>query len=448
MAERRVVVVGGGISGLAAAYALAVSGTDIAVTLLEADHRLGGKISSTSFAGRAAVDEGADAFLARVPHAADLARQVGLDDTLVSPATQRAAIWMNRLHDIPGGLLLGMPVGIGGMARSRLLPVRAKLRAASEVVRRTTPVDNDSLGSFVRHRFGDVVHERLVDPLVGSIYAADTDRFSLAAVPQIAEVASRSRSVLLGTRSRPAGRVEGPVFLAPQQGMAAFVDAVGDAASAAGAELRLGTEVTELRRDGRGWMVNGIAADAVVLACPAAQAATLAGGYGLSAVATADVVLVTLAVPSSQWPHRLRGRSGYLVPKSEQQLVTAVSFASQKWSHLSDGATEVLRVSLGRDGLPVLHLDDEALARAAVDEVGRHLGVDLQPTEVRVSRWPGAFPQYRPHHGRWVGMVEASIPDGMVLCGASYHGIGIPACVRSGHDAAARALQRVAAMAQ
>ena len=122
----------------------------------------------------------------------------------------------------------------------------------------------------------------------------------------------------------------------------------------------------------------------------------------------AGVVLITLAV--DDWPERLTGRSGYLVPKADQTTVTAASFGSQKWAHWRGGDGEVLRVSLGRDGLVVDHLTDDELVDRAVTEVGRHIGVDLQPTAVRVSRWPGAFPQYRPHHPDWAAAVAAALP--------------------------------------
>ena len=149
------------------------------------------------------------------------------------------------------------------------------------------------------------------------------------------------------------------------------------------------------------------------------------------------MVIVTLAV--TEWPERLRGRSGYLVPKPAQERVTAASFGSQKWAHWRLGGGEVLRVSLGRDGLAVDDLDDDAVVDHATREVGRHLGLELVPTAVRISRWPASFPQYRPHHREWVARVTASLPPGLFVTGASYEGIGIPACV----EQAQRTAQRV-----
>ncbi len=442
MNPRRLAVIGGGIAGLAAAHRATANGGQ--VTLFEADAALGGKCRTTPFAGLAAVDEGPDAFLARLPWATALARGVGLDDELVSPRAASAWIWWDGMQAIPEGLLLGLPVSPVGISRSGLISPAGKLRAATEVLRRRTPTDHDSLGRWVRQRFGAQVHERLVDPLVGSIYAADTDRFSLAAVAQLAELAGGPRSVILGSRRRPAPP-PGPVFYSPRSGLGGLAAAVGAAIASAGGAIEH-RQVAELAADGAGWRVHGTPFDAVVLACPAPAAASLLGrvageaALGLAPLPAADVAIITLAVPAATWPQRCHGRSGYLVPKPKQRLVTAVSFGSQKWAHWDDGEQVILRISLGRDGLPVLHLTDEALLTAAVEETSAHLGYDLAPTATRITRWPRAFPQYRPHHAATIAGVEARLPAGLALAGASYHGIGIPMCVRSGEAAADRLL--------
>ncbi len=155
---------------------------------------------------------------------------------------------------------------------------------------------------------------------------------------------------------------------------------------------------------------------------------------------TADVIMVTLHVAADQWPDRLRGLSGYLVPKPDQRWVTAASFASQKWGHWRPPAGgEILRVSLGRDGLAVMHLDDDEVVRVVLDDLEHHLGVRFAPGEIRITRWPDAFAQYRPHHATWVDDVEAALPPGLFVTGAGYRGIGIPACVRSATAIATRA---------
>ena len=441
----RIAVIGGGITGLAAAHHLVGGGAQ--VTLFEAAPHVGGVIRTSPFAGHPAIDEGADAFLARVPWAVDLARTVALGDSLTSPAVAKAAVWWNGLHDIPDGLLLGVPTGLVGLARSSLLSRRGKLRAATEVLRGRHDATTDSIGAYVRARFGDEVNERLVDPLIGSIYAADTDDFSLAAVPQLAELATRSRSVLLGAR-RPPAVAGGPVFYAPTAGMGALVEAVTAAVVGAGGELRCNAAVGELAIDDTTWRVDDEAFDGVVLACPARVAGQLlttiapSAAATLAAVPTVGVAVLTLAIPAGVWPTRLHGLSGYLVPKPQQRLVTAASFGSQKWAHWASPDHIVLRVSLGRDGLPALHLADDELLAEVLDELRVHLGIDAQPSAVRISRWPNSFPQYRPHHGTVIAAAERSLPHGLALAGASYHGIGVPACIRSAQQAASRLLQR------
>ena len=240
----------------------------------------------------------------------------------------------------------------------------------------------------------------------------------------------------------------GPVFYAPTAGVGALVDAVVAAVTIRGGELRCNSAVSELAIDAQRWRVNDEAFDGVVLACPARDAATLLQASAssvastLAAIPAADVALLTLAVPADGWPDRLRGLSGYLVPKPQQRLVTAVSFGSQKWAHWNIAGQVVLRVSMGRDGLSALHLTDEKLLADALAELQLHLGIDVQPTAVRISRWPKAFPQYRPHHGALLASAEHALPRGISLAGASYHGIGVPACVRSGQLAVGVLLQR------
>jgi oxygen-dependent protoporphyrinogen oxidase len=454
-AARRVAVIGGGIAGLAAARALSTVAEPPEVVLLESDHRLGGKLLTSPFAGRPAIDEGPDAFLARLPWGTALATTVGLGDELVSPAAGKAAVWWDQLHDIPQGLLLGMPTDVMALARSKLLTWPGKLRAAMEPLRPRTSTAADSLGGYVRDRFGNEVHLRLVDPLVGSIYAADTDHFSLAAVPQIADLAEKARSILIAGRSMPKpSAAAGPVFYAPAAGMGDLALRTASAATTAGAQIRLGTTVQELAADGAGWRVDGERFDAVVLACPANSSSRLLGDIvpdaarSLFAIPAADVAMVTMAVPAGDWPERLRGLSGYLVPKPMQRLVTATSFGSQKWTHWAHADTVLLRVSLGRDGLPVLHLTDDILLTAAVEEVSNHIGHALRPTDQRITRWTGAFPQYRPHHADNVAATERQLPAGITIAGASFHGIGVPACINSGQKAAATTVAMLRSLAQ
>ena len=447
----RVAVVGGGISGLAAALALGDRAPGARITVFDSADRIGGRIDTSPFAGVDHVDEGADAFLARVPEAVALATRVGLGDDLVSPEAVGAAVWHDGLHPIPDGLLLGVPGRIGPLARSGLLSWRGKARAALEPLLPRTSTDDDSIGAYVRARFGDEVHERLVDSLVGSIYAADTDSFSLVEVPQLAALARDNRSLLLAARRQRAAQgtataASGPIFAAPRSGMSALTTATAGAFETAGGTIVTGASVESIEHSDDGFRL-AVAGDgradspfaAVVFATPARATAAIVADVAPDAAAllaraeTADVIMVTLHVGADQWPDRLRGMSGYLVPKPAQRWVTAASFGSQKWAHWRPPAGgEILRVSLGRDGVGVLHLSDDEVLRAVIDDLERHLGVAIEPLEVRITRWPGAFAQYRPHHRSWVGDVERALPAGMFVTGAGFGGIGIPACVRSG----------------
>lgn len=472
-----VVVVGAGVTGLAAAHRVLKSAPGTTVTVLESSAVTGGLIRTSSFAGLD-IDEGADAFLVRVPWARDLATELGLASELVAPAAAHASIWHGSLHRIPSELVLGVPASVASLAAGNLFSVRGRLRAAIEPLLPRPKDDRDCLGELIRARFGREVHERLVDPLVGSIYAADTDHFSLEAVPQIAQLAT-SRSLLLAAQraraaastvsstpsSTPSSTVAGgQIFAAPRSGMATLTRALTDAIVATGGAVRTSTEVIDIVRHrrpgdggGDGYVLTttsgDVHADAVILAAPAHAAAGLVRSLSpdahraLSLWTHASVVMITLAVPGGQWPSRLDG-SGYLVPKPDQRWVTAASFGSNKWSHWrpADGS-RILRVSLGRDGLDVLDHDDDTLVNLALADLKHHLGIDLAPGSVRVTRWPRSFPQYRPGHFVRLAAIESQLRDaapGVVLAGASYRGIGIPACVQQADEAASRVVARLA----
>jgi protoporphyrinogen/coproporphyrinogen III oxidase len=450
----RVVVIGGGIAGLTTALSLiADSPSPIQVTLLEAKDTVGGIIRTSPFAGLPAVDEAADAFLVRVPHAQQLATELGLGAALTAPTGAHASVWHNGMHDIPGDLLLGVPAKARAFARSTLFSPYGKVRAAVEpLLPRTT--DNDSIGRYVRRRFGREVHERLVDPLVGSIYAADTDSFSMEAVPQLSALTTERSMLLAAGRARAAAAKNAqpgaPIFGTPLRGMGALIETLSQRVTAHGASIILNARVHSVTKSGHHYIVhtdsNDYEADAVVVASPARHSAPFIrdldthAGQLLADWTHASVVLITLAIPATQWPTHLTG-SGYLVPKPDQRWVTAASFGSNKWAHWrpADGSM-IVRVSLGRDGLDVMHFDDDKLVNLALADMKLHLGVDLQPTEVRISRWAESFPQYRPHHFARLAEVEQSLGSrapGILFAGASYRGIGIPACVQQARTASA-----------
>lgn len=452
----RAVVVGGGISGLAAAHKLGEDGHD--VTVLEADDRLGGKIRTSEFAGRP-VDEGPDAFLARIPHAVDLARRVGLGRELVSPGTGSASLWLDgQLKPIPPGLVLGVPVDFEPLAASGVLSEEGLARARQEPDLPGAPVTDDvTIGDLIRQRYGAEVHERLVDPLLGGINAGRTEELSLdVGAAQLAAVARRSTSLTEGLRAQrlatPPDPTQ-PVFYAPRRGMGSLVDALRESLAGFGADIRTGSSVEALERRADRWLVVAdddtvFDADVVVLATPAFVTAPLLEPFSPSAAATlgaiayASVTLVTLSYPVDGFARPFAG-SGVLVPRTEGRLLTACSVFSNKWPHLAVDGEVVVRASVGRSGDDrSLGLDDETLVEQVHAELAEMLGLVAPATTSRVSRWAASFPQFPASHLVAMDAVEANLradAPGIAVTGAYLRGVGIPACIGSARAAATAA---------
>lgn len=461
-----VVVAGAGITGLAAALHLGAAGVEVIV--VDPADRIGGLVHTSPFAGRM-VDEGADAFLVRTPAALDLALRVGLTDELVSPARRDARLWLHgALHRLPAHVL-GVPVDPDEVEALRLLSPEgvARLRQDLTEPAALAPGHDVSIAEAVGGRLGEEVLARLVDPLVGGISAGDTARLSLSAVAPQINAAWRDpahASLVAACRTQAErGRADGadpdrPIFAAPAGGMVRLVQAVAHAARMTGfVDLRLGTALSSLGRGGMVGLSDGttVAADGIVVATSGLTAAEIVGSVSpdaralLAGVHHVSVAFVRVAVPPSDLGRPLDG-SGVLVPRTEGRIVTACSWASQKWEHLAPGrgdGTEVVRAAVGRDGeQAVLELDDAALVERVVDDLGPLLDLRAAPTATSVHRYPRAFPQYRPGHLDRVSAMEAALgrdaPE-VVVAGMHLRGVGIPAAVASGEAAAARTLARL-----
>ena len=460
---RHCVVVGAGISGLAAAYQLRQLRPDLRVTVLESAPVIGGKLAQADVAGLS-VDTGAESVLNRRPEAVELIRAVGLGGDLCHPATTAAAVWSHgRLRAMPT-TVLGVPADLAGLARSRVLSRRGVGRAALErLLPGGGPPDGDvAVGQLVGGRLGQEVVARLLEPLLGGVYAGHAYRLSLlAAAPQVAALAARGGSLLTAatrTASERAAGPEVPVFAGIVGGIGRLPAAV---AAVSGAEVRTSSTVRALRRTEGGWgvVVAGprsagsqpaeVEADAVVLAVPAAPAARLLEGVvpaaaaELAAVETASVAVVSLAVPADAVGGRLAG-SGFLVPPVEGRAVKAATWSSRKWGWVGEQAgpdTVLARVSFGRHGeSEVLLREDAQLVRLAVAELGDAVGLRGHPLDARVTRWGGSLPQYAVGHLDRVARIRRAVADSphLDVCGATYDGIGIAACVADGQRAADR----------
>ncbi|MFJ6013738.1 protoporphyrinogen oxidase [Streptomyces sp. NPDC092952] len=450
-----VVVIGGGIAGLAAAHRLL--GAGLRVTLLEAAERLGGKLMTGEVAG-ARVDLGAESMLARRPEAVGLAREVGLGDRLQPPATATASVWTREaLRPMPKGHLMGVPGDPSALAG--LLTPEGLARIGGERDLAPTPVGEDvAVGAYVADRLGREVVDRLVEPLLGGVYAGDAYRISMrAAVPQLFEVAREGGSLLDGVRraqERAAARQQtGPVFQGIEGGIGTLPGAVADAVRAAGGEILTRTRVLGLTRGTDGWAVRTedrtITADGVVLAAPAWSASTLlaaespAASAELAGVEYASMALVTMAFRRSDVAatEALAGRSGFLVPPVDGRTIKASTFSTHKWNWVADAAPDlfVLRTSVGRYGEEDhLHREDHELVDVSLRDLAEATGLAARPVDTEVTRWIGGLPQYPVGHLARVARIREQVAElpALRVCGAVYDGVGIPACVASAHRAA------------
>jgi protoporphyrinogen/coproporphyrinogen III oxidase len=476
-ARPHVVIVGGGIAGLAAAYFL--SDEPVRVTVLEGSPRLGGKLSVSEVAG-VAVDEGAEALLVTRPEGTALIAELGLDGERVEPGPTSPAIWtMGALRPLPRRQFMGVPSDMAELARSGVLSTAGVARAGQDLELPPTARDGDvSVAWYVGARLGAEVVDRLVDPLLGGVYAGRSADLSFdATLPALAAASRRYRSLaeaagsLLPAPVPPAGqdgqpaagtRAGGSVFTTLAGGLGTLPEFL---AKASGAQVRTGAMARELSRAGTGWRLTvgsaaaaeHVDADAVILAVPARPAGRLlAGAPGASAavaaldeISYASMAIVTLAYPRSAFPSpglAALGWSGYLVPAVDGRAVKAVTFSTVKWPHL--GSLEIIRCSVGRIGEEaLLQRAGDELAALAAAELAEATGVRGAPAATRVTRWGGGLPQYSVGHLDRVARIRAAVASqpGLAVCGAAYDGVGIPACVATARAAAGQVTAFLAA---
>ncbi|MDZ7678344.1 MAG: protoporphyrinogen oxidase [Acidimicrobiales bacterium] len=444
----RVAVIGGGITGLVAARRLAQSGAE--VTVLEAGRRLGGQVHTVQVAGLP-VDVGAEALHLSAPQVSALVDELGLADQLIRSFPGSANIWNgDELLPLPAGVGPTGPTRLGPVVRSGILSPRGLARAAFEpLIPGGLPDRRDiSVGHFLSQRFGTQVTSRLVDPVLGSLHAGDVTQLSLrAAVPQLAAVAGRHRSLVLARRGGP--KPPPPAFATFGEGLVTLIDHLLDGVDV---EVRTSARVSTITPVERGYEVStagGLAldVDAVVVALPAAAAASLLEPITpgcedtLGSVRTASVATVVAVYPRSATDRvEAMMATGLLVPSSSGRALKAATFLSSKWPHLQPPDHFLVRLSAGRAGSPlVASLDDQQLAEALHADLAEATGLAADPTEVQVHRWPRALPQLEVGHlDRMAAVRERlALHPGLELAGASCDGIGIAACIASGDRAAA-----------
>jgi oxygen-dependent protoporphyrinogen oxidase len=456
----RVAVVGGGMAGLACAHSLLVSRPGLDVVVYEGTSTVGGKLALGEVAG-IVVDLGAESMLSRRDEGVQLAREVGLGDSVVHPAASGAGVWTGgTIKPLPPSVM-GIPTDLPAASNDAILsPEGVECALAEQRLPRLDLPEDVGVGALVAARLGPEVRDRLVEPLLGGVYAGRSDEISLfAALPQLVGPVREHGSLLLAARAVAAaattGAAAGPVFAGIVGGVGRLPAAVADAVTSRGGALVLDARVRELSHDGSRWrLVVGsaanpsvVSADVVILATPAAPTARLlrdvapAAARELGRVEYASVAIITMAWRAEQVPAQLKG-TGFLVPPVDGRLVKAATFSSRKWAWLS-GDTAFIRCSVGR------HRDEAALQRAdseLVEAVARDLGeatgLTTPPLDARVTRWGGGLPQYAVGHLDRVARVRSSVDAvaGLDVCGAAYEGVGIPAVVASGQQAATRVL--------
>jgi oxygen-dependent protoporphyrinogen oxidase len=464
MTPLRIVVVGGGITGLAAAHRLVetsrADGRPLELTLLEARDRLGGTIR-TEYIDGFLVEGGADSFISEKPWALALAERLGLGPRLrrTDDRFRRTyVVHAGRLHSLPEGFVLLAPTRLWPIVTSSLFSWRGKARMALDLVTPRRRSDGDeSLGSFVRRRLGREVLERVAQPLVGGIYTADPERLSLAAtIPRFLALEREHRSLIRALRRAASPRetasasgARWSLFVTLAGGMGELVDAL--AARLPPGSLRIESPVGAVRRGpaGTAWEVrledgSAVGAEGVILAGEAHRMARLVGELDpilarlLGEIPYASSAAVTLAYPRAAIRHPLDG-FGFIVPRVEGRAAIACTFSSVKYAGRAPEGFALLRVFLGGALQPdVLRHEDDGLVRLAHDDLAALLGIAGAPVLSRVWRYPAAMPQYEVGHLDRLAAIDARLADlsGLALAGAAYRGVGIADCVRSGEESA------------
>jgi oxygen-dependent protoporphyrinogen oxidase len=456
MPERqRVVIVGGGITGLAAAHCLHQRRPNVQVILLEGDTRLGGKIITERVDGFV-VEGGPDSFLAAKPRGLGLCRELGLGPHLngVRGSARRASVMHGqKLYELPDGLTGLIPTRLGPVVRSGLLSPFGKARLALDLFLPPRPgMEDESLAVFTRRRLGREAYERLVEPLMSGIYAGDGEQLSLAATfPQLRQAEREHGSLIRGVLAGKPGRAPDVKhhigFLTPANGLAELVQALQ--AELRQVDIRLGARVAQASPLANGYQVRlaggeALHADALILATPAFVNAELVAGFdaelaaALRGIPYISTATVSLAYPLAQIP-RPPDSHGYLIPRAEGRPLLACTFTSLKFAQRAPEEFMLIRAFVGRAGQEdVLNGSDEDLLALVRAELRRTLGISAFPVLSRVYRWPQGMPQYTLGHLGRMAQIEQRLAahPGLYMAGNAYRGVGIPDCIASAEAAA------------
>ena len=454
-ATRHVTIVGGGIAGLAAAFYLqrkaAERGIDVAYALFEATPRLGGKVVTHREDGFV-VEGGPDSFITQKPWGLQLCRDVGLEDQMIpcNEAAQKVyVVHRGRLVLMPAGFRLAVPTKWGPFARTPLLSFRGKLRVAMDLAIPSRRDEADeSIGDFVRRRFGREALESMAGPIMAGIHVADPEALSLLATyPMFAEMERKHGSLIRGfTRARKAraGRPPPPpLFMSFRDGMQTLTDRL---AAALTGDVRTGAKVAALQRTPAGYDVltgngAGLSTHAVILAVPAGAAADLLAPHdatlsqGLRAMRSVSTAVLSLGIPCRDLPQgRPLDGFGFVAPHKENRSLLACTWSSTKFASRAPPGMALVRVFVGGAlQEPVAHQPDDELRRLVRSELSDLMGLRGEPVLEDLFRWPNGNPQYDVGHLDRIAALEERLRGlgGLHLAGSAYRGIGIPDCIES-----------------
>ncbi len=470
MSRPHVVVVGGGVTGMATAYTARKvareAGAGLRITLIERDARLGGKVGTEVVDG-CLVDTGPDAFLGQKPWALQLVRELGMEDEVIRPLQRRFYMLIDGgLHEVPHELVSLVPTRPEALWKASFLSVAAKARASAEGLQ--PPLrgqDDESLASFMRRRFGSEFSQRFAEPLMGGVHAGNPDRMSMAGIyPMYWKMEQELGSVtkgILGMRARSVLKPNAPPqspFVALRGGMQRLIDRLEQALE--GVEVRTRRSVDALEPCGGGVRVrlddgDELTADAAVVTLPAFGAAELVAPFApgaadlLRAIPYASTAVASLAYRRSDIGDPLEG-TGFLAPRPDpasrepEAAITGCTWSSNKWEGRAPEGIALMRAFMGYadHDADVREKSEGELAQAAHGALAGLLRIGAAPVSARVYRWLRAMPQYEVGHLGRIARIEEelSATPGIVTAGSAYRGVGIPDCVRQGQEAARTAL--------
>ncbi|WP_313800577.1 protoporphyrinogen oxidase [Cytobacillus sp.] len=461
--QKKVIIIGGGITGLATAYYLQKEarekGLSLDVKLVEATQRLGGKIQTVVKDGFV-IERGPDSFLARKQSAARLAKEVGMENELIrNTAGKSFVLARERLHPMPGGSIMGIPTQIAPFITTGLFSFPGKIRAAADfVLPRSNARKDQALGEFFRRRLGDEVVENLIEPLLSGIYAGDIDQLSLMSTfPQFYQVEQKYRSLILGmkksTPSQPKSTGEKKdkgMFLTFKTGLQSFIDAIEEKLEPS--SVLKGVRVVGIDKNEDEYeleLENGevLTADSVVLSVPHHITPSLFKHHRLfdafKEMPSTSVATVALAFPKEAIEKDIEG-TGFVVSRNSDYTITACTWTHKKWPHAAPDGKVLLRCYVGRPGdEAVVDVTDDEMVNIVLNDLNKTMNITMAPDFAVVSRWKDSMPQYTVGHKERIDNVMNELTaelSGVYVAGSSYDGLGMPDCIDQGENAVQQVL--------